>query len=166
MKTVNGIEVGDYVPMPCYTQRSGVALVVGTAPDWIDELVEAKIKFPDAPVFAVNVAGRMIICNYWVTVHPEKFGWGDMPLFSDKMKNMADVAWPIATAGGSSALLATLIALVMGFDMVVMAGVHLIGEYKQFQPQWLGREEQINGRVRSVSPEGTFIRDHFGGLES
>ena len=84
---------------------------------------------------------------------------------SDRNLPGVDMAFPIATKGGSSALLATLIALVMGHDKVVTAGVHLVDDYKPMQGRWIHFDDALRGRVFSVSPEGTFIRDYFGGID-
>lgn len=175
---VNGIRVADFASIPAHREMSGDAVVLGTSKNWAGELLDALRFSPDANLFAVNKAGNFVLSNYRVTVHPEDYfnPWNPAPLFSDKQMTTTwkcsdgqeakavDYVWPIPTAGGTSALLATMIAFVMGFDRVIMAGVHLIGEYRRFRDRWLYFEDDLMGRVVSVSPEGTFIRDHFGGI--
>lgn len=165
LRTINGIQVGDYVPLPEFQPCSGTAIVLGNAPNFKDEYDAARNICPEAKVYGVNRSAWEIVCDYWVTVHPEmvfiKDRWAVR--MSDRLGDNIDMAFPIATRGGSSALLATLIALVMGHDMVITAGVHLIGAYKTMQNRWYWYADQLGGRVKSVSPEGTFIRDKFGG---
>lgn len=156
-----GIEYRDYTKLPAI-EGAGPAIVCGTAPNWSIELESARQKCPDAPVFGVNRAAIWAPCDYLVTVHPELFKNVSCKIFSDKAAHNVDTVWPIATAGGTSALLAVLIALLMGHSRVVTAGVHLNGDYKSARDRWIFFADQIGERLTSVSPEGTFITDYFG----
>lgn len=175
---INGVEVRGYAGLPPLAKAfTGPAMVVGTAPGWDAESMEGFRQVKDmhgvAPVvFAVNNAGRLLpegMAQHWVTVHPEVFYRDESPLdrHSDKRHPGATVewVWPIATMGGSSSLLAVMIAIVMGFQPVVTAGVHLGDEYKRMQGRWVHYRNGLQGRVCSVSPAGTFVRDFFGGLD-
>lgn len=167
LRPVNGVEVGDYVPLPPLQGR-GPCIVVGHAPGFEEEYKIAKSELGNVPVFAVNRAAYHVYCDFCVSVHPDVFFSGGERYItvSDRPLPHVDIAFPIATRGGSSALLATLIALVMGHSLVVTAGVHLVGAYKSFQGRWMWYADQISARVKSVSPKGTFITDFFGGLDN
>lgn len=170
MPNVNGVEVG-HLGLPPFAQtKSGPCIVAGTAPGYINEFYEArKAAGTTAEVLGVNKFGLIheVHCQHWVTVHPEDYfpkRAFPTPTHSDKPGEQVDNIWPIATAGGSSALLATMIALVMGFEKVILAGVHLINAYASMQDRWIHFDSVLRGRVCSVSPKGTFIRDRFGGV--
>jgi len=143
---------------------SGPCIVVGTAKGFLQEFEEAQTLLGNAPVFCVNRAAEVIDGNFWVTVHPEVFfhAESDMIKISDRVSDEVDVAFPIATQGGSSSLLAVLVALVMGSSLVVTAGVHLDGKYKPFQGRWRHYKSQIGDRIRSMSAAQTYISKEWG----
>lgn len=193
---INGVEVrAEYLPVPraIVNSERGSAIVLGRAPGWLDELdLALEATGHDAPVFAVNgqdknnhYAGISGLVEHWVTTHGGAYPYAerwDGPIRHavkpvESAPN-ADYRWPlVGTAGqGSSAFTATLIAIMMGFTDIVLAGVHLSRSRKTnaagqtsfsgwdfFQGGWKARYEFLKGRVRSVSPEGTYLRDLFGG---
>jgi hypothetical protein len=162
MKYVNGIQISDFAPLPPL-KGCGAAIVCGTAPGYGEELAEALRQEPEAYVMGVNRVYQTTAVDCLATVHPEAFQDCPVDLHTDKPGG--DWRWPIATRGGTSALLAVCIALMMGFDRVVLAGVHIDGEYSQCRGPWLERRKALSGRICSVSPRGTFTRDTFGGCE-
>jgi hypothetical protein len=143
----------------------------------------------EAPVFVVN--GMM--CHHHgcefehvVSVHSGQFPprdkrRADVLYHGEKPPSCAphaDVFWPIpGTGAGSSALLAVLVALNMGYAPVYVAGVHLdevtvdddgrghktVHSYRSYRDGWVSSRPEILGRVFSVSPRGTFLRDLLGG---
>lgn len=176
--------VDDYLPLPPLT-GSGPALVVGRAPGWTMEYKSAMGLFPSAAVFAVNAIGLVIPCDYWVSLHPEGLfhlpAIGPAMKFTDKRfygregEAEGAIPWPLATGGhpGSSALVATLISLVMGFSPVVLVGVHLDsgghpggGSYHFYQDGWNYRIEELRGRVFSMAPVGSFTRELLGTVKN
>lgn len=164
----NGVELRDTGDLPgCAGQFRGPAVVAGTAAGYAGEFLSAWRGHGHCPVVGVNRFGLEYqgICGHWVSVHPEIFfpcrAWR-VTTHSDKPHADADAVWPIATMGGSSALLAVLVALCLGFAPVVAAGVHLVGEYRRMQGSWRRFERTLRGRVFSVSPPGTFVRDFLG----
>lgn len=176
---------------PLAGKFSGPAIVLGRALGWQDELDTAfELTGHDAPVFAVNhhmpSHYGCIAFEHVVSIHS-----GDFPPKDKRRQDVlyhaekplhcapnADVFWPIPGMGaGSSALLATVVALNMGYAPVYLAGVHLaestsvddgqghctIHSYCVYQDGWTSLRDELMGRVFSVSPTGTFIRDLLGG---
>lgn len=179
-ETINGVEVRvGFLPVPraLVNSEGGPAIVLGSAPGWLDELDAAMSETGHyAPIFGVNgqrhYQGCSGMLDHWVTIHGSLFSKGSGYPMRHTVQPYAgspnaDVRWPLirTAAEGSSALTATLIALMMGFDLVMLAGVHLNGEYTNFRAGWAGRYELLRGRVLSVSPVGTFLRDLFGGFD-
>jgi hypothetical protein len=176
---------------PLAGKFSGSAIVLGRAPGWVDELDAAlDVTGHAAPIFAVNhQEGHYpgLCVEHVVSVHAAKFPAkdkrrADTLYHSPKPPHVApraDVFWPMPGIGGSgsSALLATLIALNMGHSPAYVAGVHLmestcledeegrktLHSYKPYQDGWVSMREQLLGRVFSVSPRGTFLRELLGG---
>jgi len=137
---------------------------LGNAPGFEDEYATAKSVAGDVPTFAVNRSAYAFECEYWATIHPRRFFCDENRAIkiSDRHLPEVEMPFPIHTQGGTSSLFAAIVALVMGFDKVVTAGVPMLGDYRMGQGRWLWYKEQINDRVRSVSPHGTFITDKFG----
>lgn len=179
-------------PLPPLAGKfSGPAIVLGRAPGWVDELdVALEVTGCEAPIFAVNhnMGYYPGLCvEHVVSVHAAKFPTkdrrrADTLYHSSKPLHVAprgDVFWPLPGIGGSgsSALLAALIALNMGHDPVFVAGVHLVDgtcvvdaagkktvhSYRGYQDGWVSLREQLLGRVFSVSPRGSFLRELLGG---
>lgn len=169
----------------------GPAIVLGRAPGWVDELdIALEVTGCDAPIFAANHhCGHYpgLCVEHVVSVH-----CGTFPAKGQRRADTtyhcakpptccpnADVFWPMPGIGGSgsSALLATLVALNMGFDTVFVAGVHLaevtckeddqgrreVHSYALYQDGWTCLREQLRKRVFSVSPQGSFLRNLLGG---
>lgn len=160
MRHANGIQFSDHIQSPPLSGK-GDAIVCGTAPGYERELMRALDVAPCAYIIGVNRAYQTEFLDCMVTVHPEAFQ--DCPVDMHTDKPGGDWRWPIATMGGTSALLAVCIALAMGFDRVVLAGVHIDGDYAGCRGPWLTWRKALAGRICSVSPRGTFIRDTFGG---
>jgi hypothetical protein len=178
--TVNWNEWGAFAPLPEPTKAGLTAIVVGSARGWLCEAYDAKKAFPGAETFAVNRAGIALAedTDFWVTVHPEIFfperNWQRVVTISDKpdgntdqMGNpCVDQVFPIATMGGSSALLAVCVALAMGFERVVLAGVHLeTPDYQCMRDRWQHYAPVLRGRVASLAPEGYWMRELLGGVD-
>lgn len=170
---------------------SGPAIVLGRADGWVDEL-DAALSLTDhaAPIFAVNhqMGYYPGLCvEHVVSVHTALFPAkesrrADVLYHCPKPPHVApkaDVFWPVPGIGGSgsSALLAVVVALNMGYAPVYVAGVHLdyhqvdddgqghktIYSYRCYQDGWTALKHELEGRVFSVSPAGTFVRDLLGG---
>lgn len=176
---------------PLAGKFSGPAIVLGRGGDWVSELDAAMLATDnDAPIFAVNhQEGHYpgLCVEHVVSVHAAKFPAkerrrADTVYHCPKPPHvapLADAFWPMPGIGGSgsSALLATLIALNMGYAPVLVAGVHLTettegddGQghrwrhgYGVYQDGWVTLRDQLVGRVFSVSPQGTFLRELLGG---
>lgn len=176
---------------PLAGKFSGPAIVLGRGGDWVSELDAAMLATDhEAPIFAVNhQEGHYpgLCVEHVVSVHAAKFPGreqrrADTVYHCPKPPHvapLADVFWPMPGIGGSgsSALLAVVVALNMGHAPVFVAGVHLeertetvdgqqrrvIHDYGLYQQGWVSLREQLVGRVFSVSPQGTFLRELLGG---
>jgi len=179
-------------PLPPLAGKfSGPAIVLGRAPGWMQELdIALEVTDCEAPIFAVNHHVGHYGCldfEHVVSVHsctypnrdkrrPDVVYHSQKPLITNPN---ADVFWPLPGVGGSgsSALLGVVVALNMGYDPVYVAGVHLtestcdvdeegrefLHSYTSYHDGWISMREQLLGRVFSVSPRGTFLRDLLEG---
>lgn len=179
-------------PLPPLAGKfSGPAIVLGRGGDWVTELdIALAVTEYAAPVFAVNHQEDYypgLCVEHVVSVHAVRFPVkearrADTLYHCPKPPNVApkaDVFWPLPGIGGSgsSALLAVVIALNMGYAPVFVAGVHLsertetvdeqqrrsVHDYGLYQQGWVSLREQLVGRVFSVSPRGSFLRELLGG---
>lgn len=152
------------------------ALVLGSGNCLASDVQEAASLFTADVVIAVNHAardhpGRV---DHWATMHPDLY-----PLWIEARRKAghppAGQYWhplhrrspidskPIASPGGSSGLLAVEVALELGCDRIVLAGIpmhqnarHYDDERKwtearQYWPAWEKRADMLRDRVRSFS---------------
>jgi hypothetical protein len=166
--------------------------VLGRAPGWVDELDRAfELTEFAAPVVSVNNFDddHYPGCDFEhvVGIHcrlfpPKGKRRADVTYHSEKPEKVCpdtDVFWPLPGMGsGSSALLGVFVALNMGFDPVYVAGVHLDEvtsiedaeghkvnhSYRLYRDGWVNVAGELRGRVVSVSPQGTFLRELLGGV--
>lgn len=156
--------------------RRGPLLILGGARCVWDDY--AQVRPWKGEILAVNDIGATLHepIAHWVSLHPEYFpGWRTYrerhgyprgwTCHAPKMRDGVDVAWPLEMRGGSSGLFAVHIALLMGYDEIVLAGVPMDGSGHYFDPPWVnqsdfGRPEEMSweqamshfaGRVRSLS---------------
>ncbi len=180
----NGIRGrGDLPPMA--GNWSGPALVIGCGRCLYDDLV----RYPyEAHIIAVNWAGFLFPYNkrHLVSLHPEeldhylylaKFSrWQVDHIFTHSIKD-AEVVWDFddpEIGNGTSALFATLIAVVLGYNPVILAGVPLDGTGNFYHPpgyvinswengsshdKWLEYRPLLMNRVFSLSG---FTREFLG----
>jgi hypothetical protein len=138
MYTKHGIRSAEEFPGIADTYH-GTVLVLGAGFNVYKEYDEARAKFPDAHIMIVNnsliglewqIRSGEIKITHWVSLHPEHFWFGDI-----WMKDMAithsnaeypktKIVWPL-NGDGSSGLLATKIALLLGYDRIVLCGMPL-----------------------------------------
>lgn len=141
----------------------------------------AKVRPWKGEIMCVNDVGMHLHdrVRHWVTLHPEYMpGWmqfrrghlygsGDTPMtHSQKDKPGVDVVWPISNVGGTSGLFACFIALLLGYNEIVLAGIPMTGSGHYFDPPWYGsqfqdraneivwkeaRDRIFEGRVTSLS---------------
>lgn len=87
--------------------------------------------------------------RHWVTLHPEYMpGWRvyrekhlygqGVPAMthSHKSREGIDVVWKVGNLGGTSGLFACFIALMLGYDEIVLAGVPMTNDGHYFDPPW------------------------------
>ena len=132
---------------------SGPLLVLGGGRTVWDDY--AKVRPWKGEIMAVNDIGAHLHdrIRHWVTLHSEYLaGWieyrnrhnyGDrVPAMthSHKMKPGVDVLWPLSAVGGTSVLFACYVALLLGYDEIVLAGVPMTGDGHYFDPPWYRTE--------------------------
>lgn len=146
------IDRGGGASSPPYPFRhSGPCVVAGNALCLNDDLVKARVLFPDAQVVAVNGAAREVRALALFSYHPERmvlygYDWiRHQRRINDKFtvhgsKFVEDCPWvqywwEDARGGGSSAWGARKLAWLMGFDPVILCGCPLEpGPYAGYRP--------------------------------
>lgn len=141
----------------------------------------AKVRPWKGEIMVVNDVGMHLHdrVRHWVTLHPEYMpGWmafrrghlygsGDQPMtHSNKGKPGVDVIWPMGQLGGTSGLYACFIALLLGYNEIVLAGIPMTGSGHYFDPPWYASQfgdrasemvwrwaatNVFEGRVKSLS---------------
>jgi hypothetical protein len=150
------------------------ALVVGTGPTAGADL--SLIDPLSFEVFCVNEAifYRELKPDHLVTWHSENLeGWierfyrergdcsGKPLVHSWRDEPAVDIVWKWGNAHGSSALHAVGVALSMGYQTVIVAGVPLSGRCEGYRVGWLGHRWMLD-RVLGISG---WIADEFGKYE-
>jgi hypothetical protein len=121
-------------------------IVLGSAPDWEDDLAKARKLVPDWPVVAINGVATLYLEHIvmWCSIHgrdlmkwapmraerggnTDYLGYGN---FSDKEECGDFIRWNRPNLGGSSGLFAVDIALESGFEKVILCGVPLEGQQR------------------------------------
>jgi len=123
-------------------------LVIGTAPGWRDDvrvavgLLRRKVRCP-WDVCAVNYAGIMHLdpIQHWVSIHGAEFEWW-IPKRQERGGNLdfraystcptipeGDEWWqaPPNERNGTSGMLAVIYMHRLGYQRIILAGVHLMG---------------------------------------
>jgi hypothetical protein len=116
----------------------GPVIVMGAARCLFDDMSNLSIK---GDVMSVNIAGLVCPLNrrHWVSFHPDNLKHlvpltRDDPtqkdhIFTHSIKD-AEIVWDFddpELGNGTSGLLATLVALVLGYNPVILAGIPLDG---------------------------------------
>lgn len=124
-------------------KHSGPALVVGSAPCVFEDLSRAQAALPEAKIFAVNEAVKIVNPDFICSYHCEKMekfasmASGEFTTHSanvtrsgQERKDFTAVEywWPNLRAhGATSAWFAARVALSMGFDEIILCGCPLNG---------------------------------------
>jgi hypothetical protein len=182
----NGIRGKGELP-PMAGNWKGPVVIMGSARCLYDDLQHVP---SNAHVMAVSMAGLMYPMNkhHWVSFHPDDFThllWFDKYNFSQKdhiythSTRDAAVVWDFddpTLGNGTSTLLATLIAIVLGYVPIILAGVPLDGTGNIHHPpgyvtndwdngscheKWLEYRPLLVNRVFSMSG---FTREMLGAL--
>lgn len=126
--------------------------------------------------FAVNDIGQHYMghIDHWCTLHPEFMGgWlhfrqthvmsgGQSPMtHSDKHSHNIDTWWQLNTMEGTSGLLGVFVALLMGYDPVIVAGIPMDGTGHYFDPPGYCQTEFAQRHIRQ--PWENAARDIFDG---
>lgn len=153
------------------------ALILGAAACLWDDL--KALGHWDGDVIVVNRAGIHYPgrIDHWVTLHPEMlggwiearavaFGPGEFETWCQKEGDEVDHVVTDIEPRGSSGLFAVRIALLLGYERVVLAGMPIDDRphfydadgkrsgppFRYYMPDWLrARRREFNGRVRSIS---------------
>ncbi len=123
-------------------EHSGACLVVGTAWNMWNDLERAKSLRPKHKIFGVNRTGKFLKCDLMFSfdrkpiatfrwIQQDNFGEGHFTYHSWLPDNettyddfpAVDYWWANAGGGGTSSWGAARVALMMGFDEVILCGV-------------------------------------------
>lgn len=153
----------------------------GSSTAWAD-LEAARALAPNATIVACNHSARDIpgFLAHWVTMHPEL-----LPMWMDERRSHgrpdAGQLWAakhrivppqlvphvrgIKSPGGSSGLLCVAVALHLGFEHIILAGIPMEAngkhynkpmrwmEARQYLPAWSRMLPEMAGRVKSFGGE-------------
>jgi hypothetical protein len=161
-------------------------IVLGTAPSMWDDLDAARAILGRLrwSLIAVNGAGWMYIdpIAMWCSVHGFRLvkwierrrergldmGFTAYANFGDREDSADVVRWNRPNGGGSSGLYATLVALELGYDRLILCGIPITGDtrhnydsgetivkadcaYEAYRSGWIKSHDVIKNRVRSMS---------------
>jgi hypothetical protein len=155
---------------------TGPLLILGGGRTVWDDF--AKVRPWKGEIMAVNDAGMHVHedVKHWVSLHPAYFpGWRsfrtghclNLPVcHAQRPAAGVDTAWDVVNVGGTSGLFACYIALMLGYDEIVLGGVPMDNSGHYFDPPWVGtsfvdpavkqvwreaRDRHFKGRVTSLS---------------
>lgn len=142
---------GAVCPVPAHTFSGAILIMGGAACLWND--LKALGDWPHDRM-AVNDIGSHWHhpLRHWATLHPDylpgwmhyrmghNYGSGGHVFTHTILGRNGDQhvqhKWPILDIGGSSGLFAVFIALLMGYERVVLAGMPIDGTPHYFDPPW------------------------------
>lgn len=119
-------------------RKSGPLLIIGGGRCVWDDIASPAAKSWGGDVMAINDIGQYYhgVVHHWVTLHPEYMaGWrffrerhcyGEgkrAATHSNNAKPEIDHAWDCMNLGGCSGLWACHVALMLGYDRILLAGV-------------------------------------------
>jgi hypothetical protein len=140
------------IPSRCGRFSGPLLIIGGGRTIWEDV---AKVTPWKGEIMAINDVGAHFHgrIRHWVTLHKEympgwkkfrlghNYGDGVPPMIhSHKAGDGIDTVWPIDAVGGTSGLFAVYVALLLGYDEIVLAGVPMTGDGHFFDPPWVGTE--------------------------
>lgn len=165
------------------TKQGKKLLVVGSAIGVWDDLARYDYNNPEHEVMAIN---DMMMhfprrLDHGATCHADKLpGWGFFQAYDASHKPWPPMQthshikhswvkwhWPLHRQGGTSGLFGVTVGLLMGYDMIVLAGIPCDASRRYFDPpgtehpqfrqehlikDWVEANEMIfNGKVKSLS---------------
>nr|DAU13498.1 MAG TPA: Alpha-2,3-sialyltransferase [Caudoviricetes sp.] len=131
-------------PTPPAKKRDGVCIVLGTHPDWYEEIDAALRRYPDADICGVNEAARLLSCDHLATCHGERIDQfielhrqyhprKPMPLIhlrdnmqAPKSLDVQHHLWPVRTMAGSAPFAAAAMVM-LGYELVIFCGCPMTG---------------------------------------
>lgn len=139
MQIKHGIRVSGEFPEIADTYQGREVIILGAGFDLWKEYDIARGILPGAEIMGVNnsliglewqIRSEKVKITHWVSLHPEHFWFGDI-----WMKDMAithgvaeypktKIVWPL-NSDGSSGLVATKIALLLGYSRILLCGIPL-----------------------------------------
>lgn len=183
---VHQVRGWDLRPPPLAGSRTSGHLIVlaGGRCVWDDWLQAKRLGF-QGDLMAVNDVGCYIHDQlaHWVSLHKEYFPywtfWRRNHAYNTPVRHThahvsvkrnipeVDIWWDLEFPGGSSAMLAVLVGLAIGYDRILLCGVPLNRDGHFFEPPWqkspeidnypdqivwqMQREKTFENKVRSMS---------------
>ena len=161
---------------PPYPRRhKGTLLIVGSAPNLMDDLAAASHYRPSAHVMAINEAAGVVKAHFIASQHPDvmlrfaglqeaKFGRHGFTTHSGfdthgqdpRQYPAVNYWWPRIQCGATSAWAGVRIARMMGFDEVILCGCPMNGGDGYFMPTLAGSTAQP--RFGFLGPEKSLVK--------
>lgn len=136
-------------------KATGDLLVIGSAKCvWLD-LRSSPLEEGKFDRMGVNniMADATFPLQHGVTLHPEKLpgwrfgqdfqrekhGWPRMMVHSNHdvwPQHLVDYVWPIHRDGGTSGIMGAIVALLLGYDRIILAGIPGDFSPRYFEPPW------------------------------
>lgn len=162
--------------------KSGNLIILGSALTVWSEFEKARQIDPKAELMAINLAfcglrywvqRQLLVCHHWISLHPEFFAIRHLyagkrtttHCFTNAPDKGVDYVWPVSSEG-SSGLFATKVALLMGYEKIMLCGIpikdaphfHDMPGFRHPEMEdravWLAWEmaaDALRGRVKSFS---------------
>ena len=163
MPVINDIRINDPVPS-IVGNFSGILIVLGCGRNVWQELKELKelmhgLKFS---VMCINDIAFQLIGDFShaVSLHPEFLpavrvlrptrSLGHFYTHSEKAKPGVDMVWNIPNVGGTSSMFGCKIAVLMGYEKIIMCGVPLdkLGHY--YDPADQDNQNNYDGKENDI----------------
>lgn len=191
----HGLKFDKALPAIADTYAGKKVIVLGSGINAYAEFDQAREAFPGADIMAVNnsliglefqIRTNKIKIEHWVSAHPEHFYFGDIWMkdltinHSDKAYPKVHHVWPQpVNCDGSSGLMAVKIALMLGYEKIVIAGIPLDDNRRFYDHQntvyhmadpsvfqsWMDFVHAIEGERCKICSMGGKTQQIFGGLK-
>lgn len=150
---INGVQVSHNPPAEVDRFKGMAIIILGSGLHVYEDMAGARQLLPKAHLGAVNIAalglkplihaGRERL-YHWFSLHPEHFilkhqygiskAWCHTSFrknYEDRTMYNVDYCWPVITSG-TSGLFAARVALLLGYEKIVLAGVPMDGTRRFF----------------------------------
>lgn len=139
MQIKYGIKINGELPDIADKYKGHDVIILGAGFNFFREFDEARRLYPSAQFMAVNnsivgiewfIRTDKIKIEHWASLHPEHFYFGNIWMrdmyitHGERQHPETQYVWPI-NGDGSSGLLATKIAMLLGYSRIILCGIPL-----------------------------------------